>query len=105
MLERPDLLKQLVEKHEARDATVAELLAALGERFGLHYRGTTGSRGLTATFEGPLRRVLARVLDGYNYVILSRGDGLEVIVLNARSAAAAAAAPTIPATVIRRREE
>ena len=33
---------------EAHDATVAEILAALGERFALRYRGTTGSDGVTA---------------------------------------------------------
>jgi hypothetical protein len=91
---------------EAHDATVAEIFAALGERFALRYRGTTGSRGVTATFEGPLRRVVARVLEGYNYVIQSRGDGLEVIVLSAESTRAVVpptiAPPTYPAKNVRR---
>jgi hypothetical protein len=91
---------------EAHDATVAEILAALGERFSLHYRGTTGDRGLTMTFDGPLRRVVARVLDGYNYVIAARGDGLEVIVLSTESPYAvvppAIAPPTYPAKNTRR---
>jgi hypothetical protein len=89
---------------EARDATVAEILAALGERFALSYRGTTGSRGLTATFEGPLRRVVARALDGYNYVIRERGDGLEVIVLTTQSPYAVPAPPFAPPTVPSRRQ-
>jgi hypothetical protein len=88
---------------EARDATVAEILAALGERFALRYRGPTVSRSVTATFEGPLRRVVARVLAGSNYVILARGDGLDVIVLSAGSPAVAA--PALPVTVIRKRED
>ena len=88
---------------EARDATVADILTALGEQFALRFRGTTGSRGVTATFEGPLRRVVARVLDGYDYVIETRGDGLNVIVLNAGSPVAAA--PAMPTTVIHRRED
>jgi hypothetical protein len=91
---------------EAHDATVAEILAALGERFALHYRGTTGDRGLTATFEGPLRRVVARVLEGYNYVIAARGDGLDVIVLSTQSRyavpAPVIAPPTYPAKATRR---
>ena len=74
---------------EAHDATVAEILAALGERYAVHYRGTTGSGGVTATFEGPLRRVVARVLNGHNYVIQARGDALEVIVVSVGSSAAA----------------
>jgi hypothetical protein len=89
---------------EATDATVAEILAALGERFALHFRGTTGSRGLTGTFEGPLRRVVARALDGYNYVIREQGDGLEVIVLSTTSPNAVTAPPFAPPTVPSRRQ-
>ena len=91
---------------EAHDATVAEILTALGERFALRYRGTTAGDGVTATFEGPLRRVVGRVLDGYNYVIEPRGEGLEVLVLGAASSGAVAApmyAPTTrPAKNVRR---
>jgi hypothetical protein len=93
---------------EARDATVEEILAALGARFALRYRGATEGRGVTATFEGPLRRVVARVLDGYNYVIQARGRGLEVIVLSAASRSAVPAPvyapPTYPAAKLRRDE-
>ena len=89
---------------EARDATVAEILAALGERFALHYRGPTGDRGLTMTFEGPLRRVVARALDGYNYVIRDRGDGLEVIVLSTQSRHAVPAPLFAPPTAPSRRQ-
>jgi hypothetical protein len=89
---------------EARDATVADILAALGERFALHYRGTPQSRGLTLTFEGPLRRVVARALDGYNYVIRERADGLEVIVLSTTSPYAVPAPPFAPPTVPSRRQ-
>jgi hypothetical protein len=89
---------------EARDATVADILAALGERFALHYRGTTDSRGLTMTFEGPLRRVVARALDGYNYVIRERADGLEVIVLSSQSPYAVPAPPFAPPTVPSKRQ-
>ena len=89
---------------EAQGATVAEILAALGERFALHYRGTTGDRGLTATFEGPLRRVVVRVLDGYNYVIREGGDGLEVIVLSTQSPNAVPAPPFAPPTMPSRRQ-
>jgi hypothetical protein len=91
---------------EAHDATVAEILAALGERFALRYRGTTGSDGVTATFDGSLRYVVGRVLDGYNYFIETRGDGLEVVVLGAASSHAVPAPvyapPTYPAKNVRR---
>jgi hypothetical protein len=70
---------------EARDATVAEILAALAERFALRYRGASGSGGVTANFDGPLRRVVARVLERYNFVIRERADGLDVTVLDTSS--------------------
>ncbi len=91
---------------EARDATVAEILAALGKHFALHYRGTPGNAAVTATFEGPLRHVVARVLGGYNYVIKSRDDGLDVLVLSTGSpyavVAPTIAPPTYPVKVLRR---
>jgi hypothetical protein len=91
---------------EAHDATVADILAALGERFPLRYRGSLDDHGVTATFEGPLRRVLVRVLAGYNYIITARGQSLEVIVLSAGSPnavpAPAFAPPTFPSKSNRR---
>jgi hypothetical protein len=86
---------------EARGATVAEILAALGERFELRFRGQPANRPVTATFAGPLRRVLARVLDGNDYVIESRGTGVEVIVLGV--GAPRQALPPVPAAIVRRR--
>jgi hypothetical protein len=86
---------------EAREATVAEILAALGERFALRFRGVPTGRPVTATFAGPLRRVLARVLDGNDYVIESRGTGVEVIVLGA--GAPRQALPAVPAAIVHRR--
>jgi hypothetical protein len=67
---------------EARDATVTAILGALSENYGVRYQGRLGSNGITGQFRGPLRRVLARVLEGSNYVIRSRSERLEVIVVN-----------------------
>jgi len=87
---------------DARDATVAEVLAALTGRFGLPVRGTVGDRRISADFAGSLRRVIARVLEGYNYVIRTRGDVLEVMVMDTASPNALPpplyAPPTYPAT-------
>ncbi len=84
---------------EAYGATVAEILAALGEHYAVRYRGAPASSGVTITFEGPLRRVLVRVLRGNNYVIKGGGDGLEVIVLSLESPAATPPAVTISPSV------
>src|SRR5258708_9596424 len=58
---------------EAHGATVAEILAALGERFEVRFRGVPAGRPLTATFAGPLRRVLARLLHGNDHRIQAPG--------------------------------
>ncbi len=84
---------------EASGATVAEILVALGEHYAVRYRGTPGSTSVTATFEGSLRRVLVRVLQGNDYVIKRVGGGFEVIVLSLGSPAATSAA--VPATGVR----
>jgi hypothetical protein len=67
---------------DARGATVAEILTALDEHYAVRYRGALIDGGVTATFEGPLRRVLARLLTGNDYVIKRGGDGLDVILLS-----------------------
>ena len=79
---------------QARDATRAEILAQLGKYFALSFRGETASERLTATFAGPLREVVKRVLEGYNFVISSVDGGLEVIVVSPESPIAVPAAAT-----------
>jgi hypothetical protein len=90
---------------EADGATVAEILAALGERFELHFRGLPTDRRVTGIFEGPLRRVISRVLDGCDYVIQRKGDAIEVLVLNAAQSTTGAAATAPPAIIAHRHAE
>jgi hypothetical protein len=73
---------------EARDATRGEILAALAERFALKWRGATDGSSLTATFEGPLREVVKRVLEGYDCVISTKDGRLEVVVVSPGSTVA-----------------
>ena len=87
---------------EANDATVEEILAVLRARFDLHYRDTALNRRVTGTYEGPLRRILARVLDGYDYVIGPKGGNIEVIVVSTGAPRQARPAPA-PPPVVRRR--
>jgi hypothetical protein len=89
---------------EASDATAAEILAALSERFDLRFRGTTPSRRITGIYEGPLRRILARVLDGYDYVIEPHGASIHVNVFSSGSPRQAVPAPP-PPPVVRRRAD
>jgi hypothetical protein len=85
---------------EAGDVTVEEILAALRTRFDVHYRGTALNRRVTVTYEGPLRLVLGRVLEGYDYVIKPNGTNIEVIVLSTGSPREAA-----PVPILRRRAD
>jgi hypothetical protein len=87
---------------EAHDATVEEILAVLRARFDLRYRDAALNRRVTATYEGSLRKILARVLDGYDYVIGSKGDKIEVIVVSTGAPRQARPAPAPPPVVHRR---
>jgi hypothetical protein len=87
---------------EASDATAAEILVALGERFKLRFRGRTANLRVTGTYEGPLRRILARVLDGYDYVVEPHAANIDVIVLNTGTPRHARPAPP-PPPIVRRR--
>jgi hypothetical protein len=80
---------------EAHDASVTEILAALAQRFDLRLRGAAPGRHVTATFRGPLRRVVMSVLDGSDYVIHSQGGAIDVLVTNGASSVAAVAPPRL----------
>jgi hypothetical protein len=69
---------------EARGASVQEVLAALGTKFGLRYRNITVlDRRIDGTYEGSLHRVVTRLLDGSSYVMSTDGGHIEVIVVGA----------------------
>ena len=87
---------------EASNATTAEILAALSERFELRVQGATANHRITGTYEGPLRHVLARILVGYDYVIKPNGANIDLIVLSTRASHEAMPAPAPPPIVQRR---
>jgi hypothetical protein len=67
---------------EARDVSLREVLEALHEKFHLRYRPDDAlDNRLTGTFNGPLRRVAARILDGYDFAIKVTPQGIDVLVL------------------------
>jgi hypothetical protein len=64
---------------EARDAAVDEVMVALSTTFGLQYRSPASlSRRVTGTYEGSLQRVVARLLDGYDFVMKTDSGNVEV---------------------------
>jgi hypothetical protein len=67
---------------EARDVPLQEVLAALHDRFGLDYRSDDAlETRKTGVFDGPLQRLAARILDGYDFAIKITPQGIDVLVL------------------------
>jgi len=74
---------------DAQNSSVAEILAALGRDFNVHYRSSADLKTeITGTYEGSLRRVVTRILEGYNFIMKSSPGGIEVTVLGRRNAPA-----------------
>ena len=73
---------KLAVRLEASHAPVSEALSALGAVFDVRYRASVPlDREIHGTYTGPLDRVLARVLDGYNYVVKNQDDTIELFVV------------------------
>jgi hypothetical protein len=87
---------------EVRDASLREVLDLMQAKFNLRYRSADALDGtLNGTFDGPLPRVAARILDGYDFAMKVSSDGIDVLVLqqNPRSPVVASLQP--PAKVAR----
>jgi hypothetical protein len=70
---------------DTRRTTISEVLAALNAAFGMSYRSSIVlDEEINGTYAGSLRRVISRVLDGYNYVIKQDDGKLDVIILGRR---------------------
>lgn len=66
---------------QARDSSVADVLAALNASFGLRYPPTANlDRPVSHTFSGSLQQVIARLLEQYDYV-LTRSPAGEVEII------------------------
>jgi hypothetical protein len=85
---------------EVRDAAVEEVLVALGQSFGLQHRSAAPlARRISGTYKGPLSRVLRRVLDGYDFVLKSDSEHLEVVVIGAPAVGGQPSAVVVPPAV------
>jgi hypothetical protein len=70
---------------DARRTTIADALSALNAAFDISYRSAIAlDEEINGTYAGSLRRVISRVLDGYNYVIKQDDAKLDVIILGRR---------------------
>jgi hypothetical protein len=89
---------------EAKSTSVEEVLGALNHEFHLQYKSSIKlDRQITGIYQGSLEHVLAKVLDGYNFILRTGDSGIEVSVLGtvapANPAVAAGAPPTFPASL------
>jgi hypothetical protein len=85
---------------EARDASIEDVLAALGATYGLRFSTQTPlGAHITGTFTGPLLKVVAQVLNGYDYVSKSTNGAVEVAVVGAQQAVPSPATLPAPATL------
>ena len=66
---------------EADGTSLEDVLAALRERFNLHYYASSALDGsITGTYEGPLTRVASRLLGDYDFVIKRSAENVEIFV-------------------------
>jgi len=78
---------------EVQDATLEQVLAALRLSFQFNYRSAKALGTATdGRFNGPLPRVVTRILEGHDYVMHRSSSGLQVDVFD--SSPPAQAAPT-----------
>jgi hypothetical protein len=90
---------------DAHRTTIADVLAALNTSFDLSYSSwIVLDEEINGTYTGSLKRVIARVLDGYNYVIKQDNAKLDIIVLGKRGERSVpVAAPADPFHPLRER--
>jgi hypothetical protein len=66
----------------AQNTSIEEILSTLVQEFNLHYRSSVNlERRITGTYQGSLRRVLTRILEGYNFVVKMSDGRIQLTVL------------------------
>jgi hypothetical protein len=67
---------------EVKNASLDEVLRALHDAYGVAYRSDVPLDGrVSGTYEGPLSQVIARLLDGMNYVLSKSGRNFRVVIV------------------------
>jgi hypothetical protein len=79
---------------DAQNTSIKEILAALGNVFDVHYQSSANlDKQLTGTYEGSLRWVVTRLLEGYNFIIRTNQGRIEVTVLGTQNGPQTVEAP------------
>jgi hypothetical protein len=67
---------------EAHDASVEEVLSALHDKFGVQYRSTEPLQArISGIYEGPLQRVVARLLAGYDFFVKGQAGTITAVII------------------------
>lgn len=67
---------------QARDASIAEVIAAVGVGLGLRIRLSTAiDQVVSGTYQGPVQRVIGRLLGGRDYIAKYSDGAIDIIVL------------------------
>lgn len=67
---------------EVHHSSLRQVLDVMQARFHLRYRTNDAlDRPISGTFDGPLRRVAARILDGYDFAMKITTESIDVLVL------------------------
>jgi hypothetical protein len=79
---------------------LSEVLVSLSQAFGIRYETMVNlDTAVDGTYRGPLGDVLARILNGYNYVVSTRDGHTEVTIIDRVGSPATAVPPTPPQTL------
>lgn len=85
---------------DARNSSVKEVLSALSQKFKLQFQATANlDRPVSGTYQGSLQHVVARLLEGYNFVIRTNDGALEITVLGAPNGPTVAGVQSTPVVV------
>jgi hypothetical protein len=80
---------------DASDATVAEVLTALGETGDVHYRSSIDlGRTVSGTYKGTLQQVVSRLLQGYNFTLQISDNRIEAVIIGLAGATPTMGQPT-----------
>jgi len=72
---------------EAQDVVLDDVLSALNQKLDLKYRTAVPlQKRINGTYEGPVRQVLSRLLDGYDFFVKDAGGAIEVVVIGSAKA-------------------
>jgi hypothetical protein len=80
---------------EAKNASIEEVLGALRDAYSLTYQSYIPLGGqVSATYVGPLPQVLARLLEGSNFVLTHSGNTFRVVITSLAGPQPVPAAPS-----------